>query len=67
MKKSYAKQLKEGPVFRITKQKEFGGALELEVKGKGIGDDWQSIALFLERKYAMMLIKAITLATKDKK
>ena len=66
MKKSYTKQLKDGPVFRMTKEAIFGGAFELEGKGAGIGEDWESIGLFMKRKYANLLMKAITLEARKK-
>lgn len=59
--KSQAKRLREGPVFRLNQQETFGGAWELEGKGKGIGPFWETIGMFMDRKYALLLMKAITL------
>jgi hypothetical protein len=35
MKKSYAKELKDGPVFRLDQDALFGGSWHLEGRGKG--------------------------------
>jgi len=67
MKKSYAKELKVGPVFRLDQDALFGGSWHLEGRGKGIGNDWASIALLTKRKYALVLMKAITLEARRKK
>lgn len=67
MKKSYAKEFKKGPVFNLSQLEEFGGSWELEGRGAGIGDEWVAIGLFMERKYATMLMKAITLKAREKK
>ena len=66
VKKSYAKQLKEGPVFRLFWQPAFM-AWELEGSGKSFGSNWKTIGMFPERKYALMLMKAITLKAREKK
>ena len=65
MKRSYAKLFKEGPTFRLNMQQTFGNAWELELKEKG--EDWKSIGLFMDRKYALLLMKAITLKAREPK
>jgi len=59
MRKSYAKEFKKGPVFRMVKQPAFGNVWELEGKGNGIGKDWEVIGMFMQRKYAVMMMRAI--------
>jgi hypothetical protein len=63
MKKCYAKELEDGPVFRI---KEGGGIHHLVGKGGNIGKEWQVIGMFMKRKYAIAMMKYLTLEARKK-
>jgi hypothetical protein len=69
VRKSYAKRLKDGPVFRVV-VRTFGDDGETEHfmqgRGKGIGKDWTPIGIIRKRKHVNMLMKAITLASRKK-
>jgi hypothetical protein len=65
MKKSYAKEFKAGPVFKLFRDEfqDFVWSLRMRVT-EGV---WDEIGTFAERKYALMLMKAITLEARKKK
>ena len=66
MRKSYAKEFKRGPVFKLS---DLGwvGDWELMVFGKDYPPKGELVGWFSKRKYAIMMMKSITLKAREKK
>jgi hypothetical protein len=68
MKKSYAAELKEGPIFNLD-ECPYHADTPWKLTGKGgmLGDKWITVGLFSKRIYAMKTVKALTVDSRPPK